>query len=92
MNKVSSNKVGLAVGGMLGIVHAVWALMVLVGIAKPFMDWILGLHFLSFQYNVNSFIFSNALLLVIVTALIGYLMGYVAGWVWNLAHRTSHGG
>jgi hypothetical protein len=91
MNKVSSNKVGLAFGGMLGIVHAVWALMILLGIAKPFMDWILGLHFLSFQYDVEPFIFSSALLLVLVTSLLGYLMGYVAGWLWNLAHRTSHG-
>lgn len=91
MNKVSAHKVGLVLGGLLAIWHAIWSAMVLVGLAKPFMDWILGLHFLSFQYSVNAFAFSNALMLIIVTAVIGYIMGYIAGWLWNLAHRTAHG-
>ena len=90
MNQVSSHKVGLVLGGMFAILHVVWALMVFIGIAKPFFDWILGLHFLNFQYSVNPFAFFNALILVIVTGIIGYIVGYVCGWLWNLAHRTSH--
>lgn len=91
MNQVHSHKVGLVFGGLLAIWHAIWAAMVLVGLAKPFMDWILGLHFLNFQYSINPFSFFNALLLVIVTGIIGYLVGYVCGWLWNFAHRASHG-
>ncbi len=91
MNQVRSHKVGLVLGGLLAIVHAVWAIMVLTGIAKPFIDWILSLHFLSFQYEVSPFSFGKAVLLVIVTAAIGYLFGWILGWLWNLAHRTSHG-
>ena len=75
---------------MFAILHAVWALMVLAGAAKPFMDWILGLHFMTIQYSINPFAFGNALLLVIVTGIIGYLVGYVLGWLWNIAHRASH--
>lgn len=91
MNQINENKVGLAFGGLLGILHAVWAAMVLIGIAKPFMDWILGLHFMSFQYEITAFSFGNAVLLVVVTAVIGYMMGFVFGWLWNLAHREAHG-
>lgn len=91
MNQVSSHKVGLVFGGMLSIWHVIWAFMVLVGLAKPFLDWILGLHFLNFQYSVDPFAFLSALGLVIVTGVIGYIMGYICGWLWNLAHRTAHG-
>lgn len=91
MNQVHAHKVGLVVGGMLAIWHAVWSLMVLAGLAKPFLDWILGLHFLNFQYSIDPFSFGRALTLIIVTGIIGYCMGYVLGWLWNLAHRTAHG-
>lgn len=74
----------------MAIVHAVWSLMVLVGLAKSFMDWIFNLHFMSFQYSINPFSFGNAVMLVIVTGIIGYLMGWVLGWLWNIAHRASH--
>lgn len=90
MNKVSANKVGLVFAGLMAIVHAVWAVMVLASVAKPFMDWILGLHFLNFQYSLYPFAWGSALMLVIITAIIGYVMGYVLGWLWNLAHSASH--
>ena len=91
MDKVNTYKVGLVFGGMLGIWHVAWATMVFLGLAKPLLDWILGLHFLNFQYSINPFSFSNALILVIITSIIGYVVGYICGWVWNLTHRTSHG-
>lgn len=90
MNQVNSNKLGLVLGGAFAILHAVWAVMVLFGLAKPFLDWIMNLHFLSFQYSVDPFNFLNALMLVVVTGVIGYIIGYVCGWLWNVAHRVAH--
>lgn len=91
MNKVNAHKVGLVFGGSLGIMHAMWVLMVFTGMAQGFMDWIFSLHFLNFQYSVDPFSWVNAIALVIITSLIGYIMGCVFGWLWNLAHRASHG-
>lgn len=91
MNNVNAHKVGLVFGGLFGIMHAMWALMVLVGVAQGFMDWIFALHFLNFQYNVDPFSWVNAIALVIITSLIGYIMGCVFGWLWNLAHSASRG-
>ena len=88
MIQVSANKVGLVFGGLLAIVHAIWALMVLLGLAKVLLDFIFGLHFIDLQYSVNPFSVGNALMLIIVTGVIGYLMGYVLGWLWNFAHRA----
>lgn len=78
-------------GGLFAILHALWAILVAVGIAKPMMDWIFSLHFMSFQYAITPFSFGTAIMLVIVTAVIGYVMGLVLGWLWNAAHRSAHG-
>ena len=91
MNKVNAHRTGLAFGGLFGVMHATWALLVATGVAKGFMDWIFSLHFLVFQYDIAPFSFANAIVLVIVTSLIGYVMGCVFGWLWNLAHSASHG-
>ncbi len=90
MNQVRAHKVGLVFGGLVAIVHVVWALLVLLGLAKPFLDWVYGLHFLSFQYSVAPFSSGNALMLVVMAGIVGYLMGYVAGSLWNLVHGTAH--
>lgn len=90
MNSVNSHKVGLVLGGVLAIWHAIWALMVLFGVAKLFLDWIFGLHFLNFTYSINPFAIGKAILLIIVTGIIGYIFGFIIGWLWNMTHRASH--
>lgn len=91
MNQINANQVGLVLGGLLALGHALWAIMVWVGAAKPFLDRILGLHFLNLQYSLNPFSFGKAVLLVIVTAIFGYLAGYVLGWLWNLVQGKARG-
>ena len=90
MNKIQPNKVGLVFGGMMAIWHAAWSLLVAMGLAKPLLDWIMSLHFLNFQYSLSPFSLSNALMLVVVTGVIGYVVGCVLGWLWNFMHRMSH--
>lgn len=90
MEKLCAHKVGLVLGGIAAICHAVWAGMVFIGFAKPYLDWILGMHFLSFEYTVNEFVFINALMLVIATGVVGYIIGCVFGWFWNFVHRAPH--
>ena len=89
MHRVSSHKVGLVVGSMLAIWHAVWSILVATGLAKPLYDWTLGLHFITLQYSINPFDWGHAITLVIVTYVIGYIVGSVLGWLWNWAHRTG---
>ncbi|MDO8620146.1 MAG: hypothetical protein Q7R64_02250 [bacterium] len=91
MQNLYAHKVGLVAGGLLALAHAVWALLVFLGLAEPFLDFIMGLHFLNFQFVIDPFSFGNALMLVVVTGIIGYLIGYVGGLLWNRVHRASHG-
>lgn len=90
MNKVHAHKVGLVFGALFGIGHTVWSLLVLVGIAKPYLDWILALHFLNLEYSIDAFSFSNAFMLIVITTCVGYVIGTIVGWLWNMAHRASH--
>ncbi|MFA6407433.1 MAG: hypothetical protein WCV80_01870 [Candidatus Paceibacterota bacterium] len=90
MIKVSIHKTGLVFGGLFGILHAMWALLVLLGLAQVYLDWIFGLHFLNFQYSINSFSFGNAIMLIVVTSIVGYVAGCVFGWLWNVACKAPN--
>lgn len=90
MNKVSSLKLGLVFGGIFALIHAVWALMVAAGIAEAYLDWILGLHFMTWEYSINDFDIVNALLLVLVTGVIGFILGSIVALLWNMVHGMSH--
>ena len=89
MGSLNKNQVGLAVGGLLGLVHLVWALLVAVGLAQSLLDFIFGLHFLRNPYTVELFRFGTAILLVIVTAIVGYVFGWLFAMIWNRLHGVK---
>ncbi len=84
---LNKHKVGVALGSLLGTVHAVWSLLVALGWAKPVMDFIYGLHFMDNPFMMRDFTLGNALLLVLVTSLVGYVMGWMFGYFWNRLHK-----
>ncbi len=81
--KLHPHKVGLALGVFAGLGHVVWSLLVAMGYAKPLVDWLLSLHFVSVSYSLASFDLTNAAVLVVVAAVWGYVVGYVFSLVWN---------
>lgn len=82
---LDKNKVGLSLGTSMGLLHAVWALMVALGLAQVFMDWIYSLHFLNNPFLISGFNLVTAVMLVIVTFIFGYIFGWVFAKVWNWA-------
>ena len=86
-NKLSPNKVGLALGGLLGLWHLLWALMVAVGVAQPFIDWVLQLHMVKPFYVILPFSLASTIGLIIMASIAGYVFGYVFGWLWNMVHK-----
>lgn len=82
-NTISANKVGLAFGGLLGLWHLLWSLLVAFGLAQPLLDWIFELHMISPPYMVLPFSFSSASMLVVVTTVFGYVVGYACAIIWN---------
>ena len=84
---LNNHKVGLALGSLLGTWHVLWSAFVSVGFAKPLMDFIYGLHFLSNPVMMQEFSIGTAVLLVLVTSLVGYAFGWMFSYFWNRLHR-----
>lgn len=81
--KVNAHSLGLTLGGFAAVVHAAWAILVALGAAQGLLDWIYGLHFLDNPFVVTSFNPTTAIILVIVTAVCGYVFGWLAATLWN---------
>lgn len=83
MNRLNKNKTGLAIGSFYAVFHFGWAVMVAAGIAKPFADWVLSLHFMTLTYSINAFQIGTAALLVVYAFAAGYVLGWGFAAVWN---------
>jgi len=83
MQKINSHKLGLTLGTLLGLGHAVWSALVAFGWAQGLLDFIFSKHMLKSAVMVESFSLSHAVILVIITGFIGYVVGQVAGMIWN---------
>jgi len=83
MNK---NKVGLAVGLFAALCHLVWIIAVAIGIQK-FVDWIFLLHSIQLELTLTSVVLLNALLLIVVAFIGGYVFGWVFATIWNFVGK-----
>jgi hypothetical protein len=89
MSTVSIPKAGLALGVLMGGLHAVWAALVAVGWAQPFLDFIFRLHFIDPPYHVGVFDLTTAAALVGVTFLLGLAGGGALAIVWNIVAASA---
>lgn len=81
--KLDPQKTGLVTGSLAGLVHAVWSLMVFLGLAQGWMDWVFSLHFLENPFTVGTFNLVTALILIVVTSIVGFVAGFVFANIWN---------
>lgn len=88
MPSVSAHRFGLTFGALLGSFHLVWSILVALGIAQWYMDTILRLHMIRMDLTILPFSITSAALLILVTAVIGYVIGFVAGSIWNAMSKS----
>ena len=86
-NPISAHKVGLAFGGTISFWHLVWSILVGLGWAQPLINWLFRLHMIQPPYTITPFSFGSAAILIIVTAIFGYLVGFVIGSIWNRVQK-----
>ena len=86
MGKIDKNVAGIVLGIFFALIHAVWLLFVAItpmGLQR-FITWVLDLHHIAMPFSIiTPFNFLNALLLVIVTFVFGYIFGWVFAAVWD---------
>jgi hypothetical protein len=87
MVTIHPHRAGLVVAILLGGWHFLWSLLVAVGWAQPLIDFIFWIHFIRPIYVVAKFNIGVALLLIAVSAAIGYAMGWSVAVLWNKLHR-----
>lgn len=89
MKKINPCKLGSVVGGVVAIWHSIWAIIVFSGHAKEMLDWSLEMHFMHIEYSIEPFDFKNAILLILLSGMVGYVVGSVSALLWNATHCGS---
>lgn len=86
MVTIRPDRTALILAILLGSWHLVWALLVAAGWAQPLIDFIFWIHFVKPVYVIQKFNIGIALLLVGITAAIGYVIGWIFAVLWNKLH------
>lgn len=90
MRRINLGKAALSVGTVIGLYHLAWTTLVAAGLAKPFMDFVLRLHFIEISYELAPFSVGTAAMLIARTFSIGAAFGLIFALVWNwLASRSG---
>lgn len=84
--KLDNNKLGLTIGIFAALCHLIWTIAVAIGIQK-FVDWILLLHSISLELTLTSVVLLNAVLLIILAFVGGYIFGWVFAAIWNMVNK-----
>ncbi len=88
MSNLNKNKIGLTLGLFLGLAHLIWAILVALipSSLQNCLDWMFKIHGLRPYWIITTITFTDAILLVIVT----FIAGYIVGWVYAYLHNFSH--
>jgi hypothetical protein len=89
MQRLSPTKTALAVGVFLGVWHVIWSLLVALNWAQAIYDFILWAHMIHLQLTIGPFDLAAAIMLVVVTFLVGCAFGYIFALIWNWLHRAA---
>ena len=86
-HKINPHKVGLVLGAFLGILHALWSILVATGLAQYLINFNLRIHFINPVFTILEFNIGNAILLILITSVIGYIAGSAIAFTWNHFHK-----
>ena len=89
MSSLNLTKTGLALGLLMGGWHAIWSLLVAVGVAQWVIDFVFWMHFLRPVFMVEPFDPVRMLILLVVTSALGFVIGYALAMLWNGLHRKT---
>ncbi len=80
---LNTQKVALGAAIFVAGWHVFWVLLVLLGLAQPLMNFIFWAHMIQPIYVIKPFEPAAAAVLIVITAVSGYLFGFFAAFIWN---------
>ena len=89
MEKIDKNKTGLTFGLLTGLFHLFWSILVALGLAQALVNFIFTIHMLNISITVMPFDVIKALLLIIVTFVVGYIFGWLMAFFWNKCFKEK---
>jgi hypothetical protein len=89
MHKLNRSSVALSLGAFVGVMHLLWSAVVALGFAQTWLDFIYRVHFVNNPFTVTAFSIENAVVLVAVTTIVGYIVGWIFAEVWNRLHNLK---
>lgn len=81
--RINKNKAGIVVGLLFGLWHLTWSVLVAFGVAQSVINWIFRLHFIQPPYTIAAFNIGTAVILIVVTSVVGFVIGWLFGAIWN---------
>jgi len=87
MRKLNDNTIAMIFGLLLGGWHLIWSILILIGLAQPFLNFIFWIHMLSVPVTVKAFTITQSLILILVTFVIGYVVGWAFAFLWNALRK-----
>ena len=85
--KLKVGATALVFGVVMALLHTIWMIMVYLGVANLYLNWILGLHLVTNPYRVLPFNLVTAVELIVFTFVVGYVFGWVFAYIWNWLHK-----
>lgn len=79
----NKNLAGLTTGIFAAGLHALWVILVLLGVGQTYLDLIFPLHFVGNVYLVLPFSAGTAAVLVVLAFVGGYVLGWLFTALWN---------
>ena len=86
--QINAGKAGLVLGAVLGGWHLCWSILVAAGWAQPVINFVFWMHFIKPIYVIEPFEFVRAVILIVVTGGVGFVIGWVFALIWNALHRV----
>lgn len=87
--QLCKNRCGLMFGVLLSACHLLWLILVLAGVAQIVLDWMLKMHLVTLTYSILDFNYLNALMLLVMTFVCGYVGGFVLAAILNWAKKSK---
>lgn len=84
---LNPHKVGLTLGSFVGLLHLVWSILIACGVAESLVQFSMNMHMVNATVSIAPFSLTNALGLIIIALVVGYIVGQVFARVWNMMHK-----
>lgn len=86
---ISKNKTGLTFGFLISFLHLIWSILVALGIAQAWLNFVFNMHMLSMSTVVLPFNIIKALGLIVITFIVGYILGWLMAFFWNKCFKEK---